>query len=863
MVGFGPGARRPARAVAVRGNAHSVISLMMPPIALPLASLLRLTQPGWLLAAAAAAGPVLLAARARRRGRHLPVGNVALQCAAVLAAAAALAGPSAPLGGGGRRPVLVLRDVSASCRGQGAAGPVLPEGLPVERYDFAAGVRPAGVPGDANATELGPALRLALARRAGLSGLIVRTDGRFTDVDWRAAAALLGPSGLPVAIVPLDAPPADARVAALSARRLADGAVDVRVTAAANALVRRTLRLTRVRPQPSATLLARPLDLLPGRSASVRATDRPPADHLAVYHAELAGQDRFPENDHAEAVVLPARQGVAVVGPAPMAPSALADTLGLAGESLAPTRAPSRAEDWAAYAAVLLADATGTLLPPSARAALGRYVQGGGGLVLLGAGPHASAADHEDPLNRAAALVANPYQRRPLQLTVVLDASGSMAERTAPAGPADGRIKFDRAVEAVASLRRHLTPADRLRVIAFSDAARELYDSGAGSIDFPAVRDALRAVRPAGPTDVAKALDLAVSAPPDEGRDAMVLVVSDLRTRRFRPDRVAETFRAAGLSLAVVALAGGAATQAGEPPLETLARLLGARVVRRDSLTGLAAVFGDLLRQRRGNALRTGRFPTTAPGPVFSLPADALPDVSAYLLSAPQPGADVLAHVGTEGDPLLAVQRVGLGRSVTLALPPSPKDNPAWDRAGAMARLLPAAIRWALRPGGDPRFVGTVQPTREGARLRIDARDANGPMNLLTLAGRAVCPTLGGEPRAFALAQVAPGRYEVRLPGLHAPSHVEVSAPDGRIVWQAPLPRVAPPELAAIGPDWANLRALAHLTGGRIATGAYAADFAIGLDERRRTPLWPALLALAAALMLIEWASARIWQKRP
>ena len=827
-----------------------------------LAWLVRLAEPWWLLLAVAAAGPVLFAARARRRRRQLSTWNVVLQCASLLTVALAVAGPSISIGPRARKGLLVLRDVSASCRGQPKSPPPLPEHLPVEPYDFAAGVWPAGRDGDANTTDIAPALRLALARRDGLAGVLVQTDGRFLDGDWRAPAAALGEAGLPVTIVPLDSPPADARVAELSAERHADGRVLLRVTVAANALMRRTLRLRRTFPAEADLLPARELDLLPGRAATLRATDTPPVGGLASYRAELSPADAFAENDDAEAVVLPSSRRVAAVGAGPLSPGALAGALGLPVEQLPPDAAPRTADGWMSYAAVLLVDPNGLRLPPAARAALEQYVRIGGGLVLLGAGPHASPGDRDDPLNRASALIANPYQRRPLHLAVVLDASGSMAEPAASAGPPAGRIKFDQATEAVLGLRRHLTPADRMSVIVFSDSARRVYDSGGAEVDFAAVRDALVAVRPAGPTDVSGALELAASAPPQKPREGLVLVVSDLLTRPFRADRAAEAFRKAKLSLAVVAIADTRTSRPAEVPLETLARLLGAPVVRREGLAGLAKVFAGLLRKTRGSAVRAGRFQVRAGRAAFGRPPGDLPEVTAYLLCAAQPGAEVLASVGPESDPLLAVRRVGLGRAAGLALLAADGHNPAWQGSGEWARLLPAAVRWALRPAGDPRFAGTVRADGESVRVELNAADANAPVNLLELTGRLVSPGDGDAVRSFAFTQIAPGRYEARLRDVRRPAGLTVTTADGREVWQDIVARGAPRELTAVGPDWANLRLLAELTGGQIASGRGVGARAERLFEQGHTPLWPGLLAVAGLLMLAEWAGARTWHRK-
>ena len=835
---------------------------VMMPDCIPIASLAGFEQPWWLFAAVAAAGPVLLAIRAGRRGRQIPRLNVALQCLAVLAATIALARPTAAIGPRARKSVLVLRDVSASCRGQSDRPVRLPAELPAERFDFAAAVAPAAVAPamDPNRTRLGPALRLALARRDELAGLLIRTDGRFTDADWRQAAAAIGRAGLPVTVALMESPPPDVRMEALSAERAPDGTVRIALTVRSNALARRTVTLTRTRPPAAKLLLTKRLDLLPGQPATLRMTDAPPDSAAIVYRAELSPADAFAENDAAEALLPPASRRLAVVGGDPPRAAALAAATALPVETLAPRDAPATAGGWMDYAAVVLVDATGTLLAAEQRAALAEYVRAGGGLVLLGAGPHGSPDDRDAPLNRIAALVANPYQRKPLALTVVLDASGSMAQPAAAAADAAGRIKFHRAAQAVLALKRHLTDADALSVIAFSDSAKRIYDSGGAPPDFAALADALDRVRPAGPTDVREAMELASQAPAPPGRDGLVLVVSDLLTKAFRPDLVAERFRRHRLSLAVVAIA-DAEAPAEPSPLETTARLLSAPVIRRNSLIGLAEVFASLLRGARGRALRRGRFQAAMVREALGRPTGALPEVEAYLLCAPQDGAEVHARVGPQQDALLASRRAGLGRTVSLALPAAPDDNPAWERSGELQRLLGAAAGWVLRPAGDSRFVGKAYRRGEALRIDLVAADGDGPMNLLQLTAR-VRPAGPDAPvRNIELEQTAPGRYEAAATLGPEPAHVAVGLAGGPVVWMAAVGRTAPPEFAAVGADWENLRLLAELTGGRIAPAAKLADLSQQWIRRGRTDLWPVLLAVAAALMLADWALARILRR--
>jgi len=824
---------------------------------------------GWCLAAlVAAAGPVLLWAAARRRGRRIAPLRVVLQCLAIAAAALALAGPQARLGRRAQKPWLVLNDVSASTRGQGRAPVPLPADVTTEVYDFAASVSQAGGKPDAGQTHLAPALRLAAARGEHLAGVIVRTDGQFTGDDWPAAAAALARGRPTVAIVALDAPPPDVRIAQFDARIRSDGRISLLVHAISNAKATRTLTVIRNkapgarRAAAAKVLLKRELNFLPAEPVTISLTDAPPADRGWVYEAALNDGDRFAENDRGETIVPPARPRVAWVGPAgDYRQAGFEKALGLSVDFIRPEELSPAGRPPADYAAVVTADATGQMLSLPQRRRLARYVRSGGGLMILGAGPHQSPQDRLDPFNQVAALLPNPYDRRPMDVTVVLDASGSMG-RQVDAG-AGRLVKFDQATEAVLDLKRHLVAHDSLRVIVFAAEPTEVYAAGAGQVDFAQLRDALREVKPNGATKVFPALKLAaVRGAPGPGskgpRQGLVLLVSDLQTERFEPTAAAEMFVAAGLRLGIVAIVAADQEASGPAPLEAFAALLGAPLEKRDHLVGLARVFGEFLRQARGPAVRAGRFVLTAGTPAFGSGRLGGRHAGAIIICAAQGRAEVILRAG--GEAVMARRGVGLGRCVSIALPPGDRRNASLAAGADLAHVLAEAVRWTMRPGLDPRFSGQVRRDSGDIRVVVNARDDERPLNHLNLAARIISAD-AKVTRPAAMHQVAPGRYEARLKAQRQGLSVAVSLSDGRpgqgaVVWRGRLQHYRR-EFAAIGANWPNLRRLEQLAGGSLVGPMDLETFAARADQAAWVPLWPWLLAVALAVMLADWMLGR------
>ena len=820
----------------------------------------------WLLSAfALAALPAVLSLRARRRGTATSVPSLLAQTLAIALLALAAAGPRIAAGGKSQLPYAVFQDASASVRGQSPKTLLWPAGLERVDYLFASDVsRPstptsASLPADQAAdSNLSNVLRIAAAQAPHLAGAVVVTDGQWPD-DWSPAAAALGRARLPLLIVPLDSPPPDARVSGLAARRQGDGGVRVKVSVQSNSPMRR--RLTVSRRQPPAVLMDRELTLLPAGPVDISLDDSP-GRGLAIYEARLSPGDAFGENDQAGQTVLPQTQRLAVI--------ARDDAAGLAQamrESLDLDRAdvfnaagsPATVNGYLPYQAVVVVDATGQLLPYDSREALAEYVRNGGGLVLVGAGPYASPADRDDPLNSVAALAANPYQRTPLALAVVLDSSGSMAEASA----SPGQTKFQLACQAVLALQKHLTPSDALVVISYSDSARTIYDSGSRPPDFQALGDALRAVAPQGPTQVLPALERAVGASPPKGKQGLVLLVSDLLTEGYdtsKPQLVRElaaleqSFRAGGWKLSIVATRAPLDAPEVRTALEELSQRLGAQMVRREGLAGIADVFEAFLSQARGEPIARGKFDVQFAPDALGLTDIRLPAVDQYILCAPQGSDAALGSVG--GDPVLAIRQVSLGRSAALALPLPPSGNASLHNDERLLRLLGAMVNWARRPGDDGRFQLQTSPRPGGVLVRLEAADSDGPMNALDLSAQI---RQGGTSQLVErpLLQTAPGVYECSLPS-PAPGAWLTVAGGPKTLCSAAMEQTCAAEFAHIGADWDNLRKLAELTGGRIVRAADLEHLALTMRNSGLTPGWPYLLGAALSLMLLDWCASRL-----
>jgi len=612
----------------------------------------------------------------------------------------ALAGPE--LRCSGDPTAVVLLDASAS-QGRPATwdGPI-PDGWTVERIRFAAGLEGRGGTLDRTRTDLAPALTMLAERDRPPTAAIIVSDGRFTDAE--TLEPLLGRMarrGTRFLWVGRAGGGADARVTDLTAAIGADGVVEVTATVAADAAMTRTVAIGwGAGGEPVATGRVR---LEPGEPSTVAVLTTRPDGRLGWLRAQLLEDDLLTANNR---LVLPVRS---------TAPTVL-------WVAAADAAAPTAPDDWRvrqaafealpadpsallAYDAIAVVDASGEALSAAQRAALAGYVNLGGGLVLIGAGPYGPRG-RADPLNGVLPLRIEPRPRRPLDVTVLLDASGSMAH---PAADGGGR-KFDLVRRAVMAMAREgLREGDHLRVFTFAAITVERFKRHVTAADLADLGEILRKVEPAGASWINTALHRAWDRTGSPSADRVVLVFGDLRTGPFDADRWARRLSAAGVHLAVVAVGDGDA----DGPLKRLADEAGGWFECRADVAEAGALLGRLLDETRRTPLIRRVDVVRPTGLVFGREWITLPAVDARLAAEARPPSEVLAVAGDEA-PLLAC-RDGAGRVVHLAAPLEGPHNRTWRTAVDARALLAAAVGWVRPPAGDGRYGGELR--REGARV--------------------------------------------------------------------------------------------------------------------------------------------------
>lgn len=483
---------------------------------------------------------------------------------------------------------------------------------------------------------------------------------------------------------------------------------------------------------------------------------------------------------------------------------------------------------------------------------LAQYVQNGGGLWMTG-GPHSFGLGgwYRTPVEDVLPVTTDVRTQVSLPqvaMVIVLDRSQSMSAGT----PSKLELAKQGAVKVVELAYQD----DLIGLIAFSDPSstgwvfplrkatergkREMLQgilgitTAGGTVLGPAYQDALSALRQA------------------QAAVKHVIILSDGKLYDGQGPfssgpavdfgALARAARADGITTSTIAIGQAADFQR----LQAIAAAGGGRYYQALEVSTLPSIFtNEALTATRKLLVAEPTAPVARPNALLQFPA-SLPRVDAYVATTLRSDAQTILE-GRRQEPILAVRHVGLGRTAALTT-----DLNQWAGAFGSLPSLPGDLatltRWLqARP-----LVYQARATRDGGQLSIvvDAVKGGDYVNNQRLVAR-----YGGT--AVAMEQVAPGRYQARVPyGPGADGSVVVSE-GSEVVARA---RIGGPDPEFADVDGAALMAqIASRSGGMVVTPdrPYAPSAGAG-----RRPLWP-WLAIGALLIFVLELLARRFARPP
>jgi Ca-activated chloride channel homolog len=819
----------------------------------------------------------------RRRG-----GNLGMLLRGLIATLLALGAAGLAMRSGGRPRAMIILDRSSSMgtaleaarKSAKAAGQVLSERFEVRYASFAASARAEtaasleNVATDASGTDLCAAFEHALAEMRPGEPVLILTDGRAALPELQAVSLRLGADSPQLVLLPAGPRSPDAALAALDlpARAHPGELLPILVSVTGNAAEPVQVRLLRSVPGKAETEVDSAVVQLGTRGANTRLLrfeDRAPQAGRVEYRVELrAASDAESGNNAARAfltVLGPIRVGF--LTRTTMRPAELLSTTGLRVSSLRPEDLARKSGE---FDVLVLENLPRAALSRKRRDGkrLAGFVRAGGGLVMLG-GPQAYASGgyyDGGTLEKALPASMRPPDERGLFAVLVLDRSGSMGHRAG-----GRRSKLDMVKEAAGAIadRDAFAPRDRLAVVVFDATARLLAEPVAPASEraAAALRTRLAGIKPGGSTNLVGALEKALAvvnrhAERDSARHVILLSdglpVGSGKThvqQKARLLQLAARMAAAGTTLSTVG------TGSEEEDAALLAALAGAgrgRFHRPTNLNELAEVFRQDLSARRAKLIEKPFTPLPGARPMPGLP-EKLPQLEARnRISARKDAWVALSAPGSSGrgpEPLLVAWERGRGRAACFA---SGAGNP-WNQAalsGATGRrFMTALVRWAAG-----------RSSRQPCRLELN-READGRFRLelivTTATGKPIdslapLAQVRGLAAPVPLLQSSPSRYSARLVLPAEEREIVATVRDrdrgelAREVFAVSYPR----ELARVGVDLTQLRALARMTGATmISSPAQLKNLRFKRTAGRGwKPLSTWLIAGALLLILAELA---------
>ncbi|MGQ4807347.1 hypothetical protein NKDENANG_00695 [Candidatus Entotheonellaceae bacterium PAL068K] len=242
------------------------------------------------------------------------------------------------------------------------------------------------------------------------------------------------------------------------------------------------------------------------------------------------------------------------------------------------------------------------------------------------------------------------------------------------------------------------------------------------------------------------------------------------------------------------------------------------------------------------------------------------PVLYGYVVTYGKPAAEMLLATPKD-DPLLAVQRYGLGRTAAFTSDLSTRWGKEWLRWPQFSQFVAQLVRWVQR-----------QNTVESFDVRVDLREGQGMVqtdvydtqerfvNQLDLQGKLLTPTKETLPIAFT--QTAPGRYQGRFPVQGNGEYLLslVGKTDEAIIGPKTVGVSLPysPEYLGLDINYSLLNRLAERTGGQVLRPdalEETADLLFTTPGQSITTLkdyWPWFVILALCLFVAEIAARQV-----
>lgn len=232
---------------------------------------------------------------------------------------------------------------------------------------------------------------------------------------------------------------------------------------------------------------------------------------------------------------------------------------------------------------------------------------------------------------------------------------------------------------------------------------------------------------------------------------------------------------------------------------------------------------------------------------------DEFPQLLGYVSTTPKDTAFV-PLIALNNDPLLAMWRYGLGKSVAFTSDASTRWAQQWLQWDKFDKFWAQTIRWAIRETAGSNYIVSTSTEGEKTRIVLDALDENGYfINYLKPHATIIDPTL--QSHELELTQISPGKYagdfKTPTPGNYMMS-INVGEKDKPQIVIGGISVSYSPEYNDSESNKRLLQAIARNSGGAMITPETNIFLHNPPTVWQPQEIWQYLVALAVLLLLLD-----------
>jgi len=512
------------------------------------------------------------------------------------------------------------------------------------------------------------------------------------------------------------------------------------------------------------------------------------------------------------------------------------------------------------YSAIILDNVSGRSIPFSTMEQFERYVkETGGGLIMVGGDTSFGAGYYKKtPVEQALPVFMDAptdIKLSELYLVFVIDKSSSMTSSY------KDKSKLEMAKIAAFSSIEMLNPSDRVGVVTF-DTEFGWTVPITSAAERQKIAENLSRVAEGGGTDLYPALkDVQSVLQQISSGKKHVIVLSDGETEEADFQSLVRSMSAAGISISTVSIGQGSNIAL----MRSIAEWGLGRSYYTDDPNTIPTIFTS---ETKIISKKTITEKTMQPLVKFSneilqgLVNVKLPAIYGQVVTYPKPGSELL--IETAQGPLLAAWQYGLGRSVAFTSDLSNRWGKDWIKWTHFGKFTSQMVKWAQRKETPEQFLAAIDSRGAKGNFLVDVTTAqNRFVNHLELNTNVLLPS--GNYQAFAMAQIAPGRYAGTFPaeeiGAYYFSVYSTSGNDAGTArtFGFGIPYSEEFNRTAVNEDL--LEDLASATKGRVLSiDNIPADFFKDKSDSKQsqTPIWNYLVMIFLLLLIADVAVRKL-----